>query len=273
MIDLKKELSANAVDTPVGKLMTYFKSGQRTILFLSGIGDFSTKENFAPVLQSLPESLGILTIDYPNIGGSSIQDQSSYHFQDWIDSIIMVLNHYQVSDYILVVHSIAGLLGLKLVETVAGCKGFVGIEPTTVAILTGEIFYPEFDKVSKQVAKIGFEPYFRAISKRGMSAEYHHNLWQSFAENQLKYDKVNSRSFQFYPSLEDGDLTKLGSLPSHLPSVILSQSFREKEYLNSEYKTDHSSSQMILAGDSHYLHWTESSLIAEVIVVMHEGIE
>ncbi|WP_447467024.1 alpha/beta fold hydrolase [Streptococcus rifensis] len=245
--------------------MTYHKEGYQTILFLSGVGDFSTKENFAPVWQNFPKDVGILTIDYPNVGGSSIQDQSSFHLQDWVEATRVVLDYYQVSDYILIAHSIAGLLALKLIETAEGCKGFLGIEPTTLAVMKGQVLYPEFERVSEQISELGTEQYFQAISKRGMSDQQHKDLWKSFAETQERHFQIGNETFQFYPSLGEKELAECKSFPANLPSIVISQAFREEEYLSSEYKTDHPLSQLILAGDSHYLHWTESQIVLDAV--------
>lgn len=60
----------------------------------------------------------------------------------------------------MIIHSIAGILGLRLMTKRLGCKGFIGIEPSTVAILTGMVDYPQlFGRVSQLISEIGVRNY------------------------------------------------------------------------------------------------------------------
>lgn len=259
------------IQTKIGQFSTFHRSGNPTLVFLSGIGNFPTKENFTAVIGKLPAEMGILTIDFPNVGESSMTNQAPNPFEDWVDAIAFILESYQVREYILVAHSISGFLALKLFEKVPNCHGFIGIEPSTVSIMTGQIHYPEFDLVNEKIAKIGFESYFQAISESGMTSAQHQALWAGFDRSTAKWDSISNERFAFYPNLEEADLLSMPKIPENIPSILFSQAFRKDEYAQSEYVNIHPQSQLVLLGDSHYLHWTESEAIAKSIESLIEN--
>lgn len=52
-------------------------------------------------------------------------------------------------------------------------------------------------------------------------------------------------------------------LADNIPVFVFCQAYREKEYRNSEYWN--SNTKLILGGNHHYLHWSESEKIATLI--------
>ncbi|TCD46383.1 alpha/beta hydrolase [Streptococcus sp. X16XC17] len=190
------------IQTKIGQLSTFHRSGNPTFVFLSGIGNFPTKENFATVIEKLPAQVGVLTIDFPNVGDSSLTNQAEYTLDEWGQAFVSILELYKVTDYILIVHNISGLLALELIQTVGNCHGFIGIEPSTRAIMSEQIHYPEFTKVEEMISTVGFETYLQAISKRGMNKAQHQALWDGFYQSVAKWEAVSDEAFVFYPTLE-----------------------------------------------------------------------
>lgn len=259
-------LENNIIKTTIGRLSTYYRPGNPTIVFLSGVGSFSTKENFTAIIKRLPITLGILTVDYPNVGNSSLTNQKRFGLSDWVNAIKAVLDHFQIADYLLVVHSISGFVGLKLTSERFGCRGFVGIEPSTVAVMSGDITYPEeFGRVNQIVSELGLLDYLKQFSSQGLNEKENLDLWNTFEQNEKRLATVEEFDFSFQPTPNDLDLLDLSSIPYDIPSVIFSQLFRKDEYEKSEYSNHHQSSRLYLGGESHYLHWTEYNTIVKVI--------
>ncbi|CRH85832.1 Uncharacterised protein [Chlamydia trachomatis] len=75
-------ISQQLVATKIGQIYTEFRKGKNCIVFLSGVGNFSTSDNFQQVLKKIPEDWGYLTVDYPCSGKSPVQDQSEFGVED-----------------------------------------------------------------------------------------------------------------------------------------------------------------------------------------------
>ncbi|CAM3438518.1 alpha/beta hydrolase [Streptococcus pluranimalium] len=254
------------LETTIGDLSIHYRKGNPTLIFLSGIGSFPTFENFSAIIKPLPKNFGILTIDYPNIGESSLKNQRDLTLVDWIEAIELVLDSLQVENYILITHSIAGILGLRLMTKRLGCKGFIGIEPSTIAILTGVIDYPqEFGRVSQLISEMGAENYLQEISRQGLNEIENKALWDAFDRTEKRLSTIGESDFAIFPDLSESDLASLPSTPKDIPIFVFSQAFRREEYEASEYQNREGRYHLYLTGDHHYLHWTESEVILKVI--------
>ncbi|MFU2164200.1 hypothetical protein ACMZ6Z_05275 [Streptococcus pluranimalium] len=96
----------------------------------------------------------------------------SIHYRKGNPTLIFLsgVGSFPIGNYILIAHSIADILGLRLMTERLGCKGFIGIEPSTVAILTGVVDYPEeFGRVSQTISDMGVENYLQEISRQGLN--------------------------------------------------------------------------------------------------------
>lgn len=252
--------------TTIGDLSIHYRNGNPTLIFLSGIGSFPTFENFSANIKPLPKNFGILTIDYPNIGESSLKNQRNLTLVDWIEVIELVLGSLQVENYILITHSIAGILGLRLMTKRLGCKGFIGIESSTIAILTGVIDYPqEFGRVNQIISEIGVRNYLQGISRQGLNEIENKALWDAFDRTEKRLSTIGKSDFAIFPDLNKSDFASQPSIPKDIPSFVFSQAFRKEEYKASEYQNPEGKCYLYLTGDHHYLHWTESEAILKVI--------
>ncbi|WP_316606578.1 alpha/beta fold hydrolase [Streptococcus pluranimalium] len=252
--------------TTIGDLSMHYRKGNPTLIFLSGIGSFPTFENFSANIKPLPKNFGILTINYPNIGESSLKNQRNLTLVDWIEAIELVLDSLQVGNYMLITHSIAGLLGLRLMPERSGCKGFIGIEPSTVAILTEMVDYPqEFGRVNQVISEIGVRNYLQEISRQGLNEIENKALWDAFDRTEKRLSTIGKFDFAIFPDLNKSDFASQPSIPKDIPSFVFSQAFRKEEYKASEYQNPEGKCYLYLTGDHHYLHWTESEAILKVI--------
>ena len=119
------------VTTKIGCLSVTYKKRNRVLVCLNGAGLIPTYENFLPILEKLPSSMGYLTIDFPNTGRSSIHNQAGLNFDSLVDTVYEILEGLEISDYILCVHSLGGVLALKLMSKPIKCQAMIALEPTT----------------------------------------------------------------------------------------------------------------------------------------------
>ena len=97
MAALNKEM----VNTLLGPIYTCHREGNPCFVFLSGAGFFSTADNFANIIDKLPDSIGILTIDAPNSGYSPVSNQANVGLRDWVNAILMIFEHFKFQSYLL----------------------------------------------------------------------------------------------------------------------------------------------------------------------------
>lgn len=50
-----------------------------------------------------------------------------------------------------------------------------------------------------------------------------------------------------------------------IPSVVITEKYRENEYKRSEYVSNNSKSKVVSLGDSHYIHFEYPKKIAEIV--------
>ena len=69
----------------------------------------------------LPQSV-TLTIDFPNTGRSPIHSQTGFNLDNLVEAVFEILKGLEISDYILCVHSLSGVLALKLMSQPIKCQ-------------------------------------------------------------------------------------------------------------------------------------------------------
>ena len=142
------------------------------------------------------------------------------------------------------------------------------IEPTTYSVLYGELAqnpYPEFLSLQEKVQMLGggYE-YMKKIEQESFPAADFKILW---AKAEKSSDRLKSvqEGFQHYCSIAESDFQNL-DISFQFPIFILSQAYREQEYKDSEFASQNT--QIILGGNHHYLHWSQSEKIAEFLLKM-----
>ena len=227
------------VTTKIGCLSVTYKKRNRVLVCLNGAGLIPTYENFLPILEKLPSSMGYLTIDFPNTGRSSIHNQTGLDFDNLVDTVYEILKGLEISDYILCVHSLGGVLALKLMSKPIKCQALIALEPTTKNIMFADFSknpYPEMEEQMRMIEECGPENYFKGLTQ--------------------------VPGFQISGNITAEDFDSL-SLADNIPVFVFCQAYREKEYRDSEYWN--SNTKLILGGNHHYLQWSESEKIAALI--------
>ena len=254
------------IKTKVGQLFVSYQPAEKIAVFLSGAGSLPTYENFLPVIRKLPKNWGYLTIDYPNAGQSPLENQENFVLDDLVQSILEVLSQFKVIQYAVCAHSISGLVAVKVAESEPFCQGLILIEPTTYSVLYGELAqnpYPEFLALQEKVQTLGggYE-YLKKIGQESFSVADFKILWTKAERSSDRFKSVQE-GFQHYCSIAKSDFQNL-DISFQFPIFILSQAYREQEYKDSEFASQ--STQIILGGSHHYLHWSQSEKIAELLL-------
>ena len=137
------------VSTEIGSLSVTYQKQKKVLVCLSGAGLLPSYENFSLILEKLTPTIGYLTIDFPNTGRSPIHDQAGKNLDNLADAVYEVLEELGISEYILCVHSLSGILACKLLNKPIKCQALVAIEPTTKKVMFtdfSENLYPEMEE-------------------------------------------------------------------------------------------------------------------------------
>ncbi|ORO53514.1 alpha/beta hydrolase [Streptococcus oralis subsp. oralis] len=251
------------VTTKIGSLSVTYKKQKKVLVCLNGAGLLPSYENFSLILEKLPPTIGYLTIDFPNTGRSPIHDQSGKNLDNLVDAVYEVLEELAISEYILCVHSLSGILACKLMKSIK-CQALVAIEPTTKKVMFADFSenpYPEMEEQMGLIDEYGPELYFKNLTQATFSSETNEEIWEIMQEKGLELEKQNP-GFQISGEITEEDFENV-SIEAHIPVFIFCQAYREKEYRESEYWT--SNTKLILGGNHHYLQWSESEKIAAII--------
>lgn len=252
------------VTTKIGCLSVTYKKRNKVLVCLNGAGLIPSYENFLPILEKLPSSIGYLTIDFPNTGRSPIHSQSGIHLDNLVEAVFEILKGLEISDYILCVHSLSGVLALKLLSKPIKCQALIAIEPTTKNIMFADFSknpYPEMEEQMRMIEECGPENYFKGLTQVTFEAETERLIWELMEEKGLELEK-QAPGFQISVNITAEDFDSL-SLADNIPVFVFCQAYREKEYRDSEYWN--SNTKLILGGNHHYLQWSESEKIAALI--------
>ena len=257
------------VTTKIGSLSVTYKKQKKVLVCLNGAGLLPSYENFSLILEKLPPTIGYLTIDFPNTGRSPIHDQSGKNLDNLVDAVYEVLEGLAISEYILCVHSLSGILACKLMNKSIKCQALVAIEPTTKKVMFADFSenpYPEMEEQMGLIEECGPEVYFKNLTQATFSSETNEEIWEIMQEKGLELEKQNP-GFQISGEITEEDFENV-SIESYIPVFIFCQPYREKEYRESEYWT--SNTKLILGGNHHYLQWSESEKIATIIRELSE---
>ena len=252
------------VTTKIGCLSVTYKKRNRVLVCLNGAGLIPTYENFLPILEKLPSSMGYLTIDFPNTGRSSIHNQTGLNLDNLVDTVYKILKGLGISDYILCVHSLSGVLALKLMSKPIKCQALIALEPTTKNIMFADFSknpYPEMEDQMRMIEECGPENYFKGLTQAAFDLETDRLIWELMEAKGLELEK-QVPGFQISVNITAEDFDSL-SLADNIPIFIFCQAYREKEYRDSEYWS--TKTRLILGGNHHYLQWSESEKIATII--------
>ena len=116
------------VYTKIGSLSVTYRKQKKVLVCLNGAGLLPSYENFSLILEKLPSTIGYLTIDFPNTGRSLIHDQAGKNLDNLADAVYKVLEELGISEYILCVHSLSGILACKLMnKSIINCQALVAI--------------------------------------------------------------------------------------------------------------------------------------------------
>ena len=252
------------VTTKIGSLSVTYKKQKKVLVCLNGAGLLPSYENFSLILEKLPPTIGYLTIDFPNTGRSPIHDQSGKNLDNLVDAVYEVLEELAISEYILCVHSLSGILACKLLNKPIKCQALVAIEPTTKKVMFADFSenpYPEMEEQMGLIEECGPEVYFKNLTQATFSSETNEEIWEIMQEKGLELEKQNP-GFQISGEITEEDFENV-SIEAYIPVFIFCQAYREKEYRESEYWT--SNTKLILGGNHHYLQWSESEKISAII--------
>ena len=70
------------VTTKIGCFSVTYKKRNKVLVCLNGAGLIPSYENFLPILEKLPSSIGYLAIDFPNTGRSPIHSQTGINLDN-----------------------------------------------------------------------------------------------------------------------------------------------------------------------------------------------
>ena len=257
------------VTTKIGSLFVTYKKKKKVLVCLNGAGLLPSYENFSLILEKLPPTIGYLTIDFPNTGRSPIHDQAGKNLDNLADAVCQVLEELAISEYILCVHSLSGILACKLLKKPIQCQALVAIEPTTKKVMFADFSenpYPEMEEQMRLIDEYGPELYFKNLTQATFSPETNEEIWELMQEKGPELER-QVPGFQIYCEITEEDFENV-SIESYIPVFIFCQAYREKEYRDSEYWT--SNTKLILGGNHHYLQWSESEKIAAIIRELSE---
>lgn len=257
------------VTTKIGSLSVTYKKQKKVLVCLNGAGLIPSYENYSLILEKLPPTIGYLTIDFPNAGRSPIHDQAGKNLDNLADAVYEVLEELAISEYILCVHSLSGILACKLLNKPIKCQALVAIEPTTKKVMFADFSetpYPEMEEQMRLIDEYGPELYLKNLTQATFSSETNEEIWEIMQEKGLELEKQNP-GFQISGEITEEDFEDV-SIADCIPVFIFCQAYREKEYRESEYWTSHS--KLILGGNHHYLQWSESEKIAAIIRELSE---
>ena len=257
------------VTTKIGSLSVTYQKQKKVLVCLNGADLIPSYENYSLILEKLPPTIGYLTIDFPNTGRSPIHDQAGKKLDNLVDAVYEVLEELAISEYILCVHSLSGILACKLLNKPIKCQALLAIEPTTKKVMFADFSetpYPEMEEQMRLIDEYGPELYLKNLTQATFSSEMNKVIWEIIQEKGLELEKQNP-GFQISGEITEEDFEDV-SIADCIPVFIFCQAYREKEYRESEYWTSHS--KLILGGNHHYLQWSESEKIAAIIRELSE---
>jgi len=108
----------------------YFESGGAgfPILFLHGTGCDSS--DWAGVLESLPQHLRLVCMDFRGHGDSS-DSSEPFTLQDLAQDALLLADHLGLSEFLVAGHSLGGMVGIEAATRATAVAGLVLLEGWT----------------------------------------------------------------------------------------------------------------------------------------------
>lgn len=252
------------IKTVLGTYKVSIRSGEKMLVLLSGAASFDTEQTFRPIINLLPENIGVFAIDYINSGLSSTEVQPFDLVQE-ATVIANLIKKQQAKQIILVGHSLGGLYALHIVKQLDNVIGFIGIEPLNSESVLNPPHGPAYRKVEMEVAKLSEEGKIQLVKDRvyeNFPKSLADEIWQTHILDEAREDEVVEEKHRDNWIETIKQYSEI-MLPKTLPSILISQSFRANEYRRSEYYTDNS--VVVSAGNFHQIHWEHPDIVARAI--------
>ena len=163
-----------------------------------------------------------------------------------------VLKELEISECILCVHSLSGVLACKLMKKSITCQALPAIEPTIRKLLFIDFSgnpYLEMEEQMRLIEEYGPEFYFKNLTQARFDPEIDETMWKIMQEKASELENQDP-GFQISGEITEEDFADM-SLATNVPVFVFCQVYREKEYRELEYWT--SNTKLILGGSHHYL--------------------
>lgn len=249
------------IETELGKIDFAYRKGDPLVVFLNGFGSFDTAQSFSKVIEALPNKYGYFASDYLNSGfsGKSLKD---YTVSDEATKLAKIINDFNAKIVIILAHSIGGVYAMQMKDKINNLKAFVGIEPTTREIMLNPPKEPAYIEKNKNMAKL--QEKIEADLREIFTPEENKKFWTTTEQNAKKFDeKDNLKAQAAYEN--DSFWKNTTRISDRTPSVVITEKYRENEYMRSEYVSNNSQSKVVVMGDSHYIHFEYPKKIAEIV--------
>lgn len=249
------------IEIKFGKISFAYRKGNPLIVFLNGFGDFDTEQSFSKIIESLPKDYGIFAPDYLNSGFSDAV-LSDYTISDEESEIAKIINKIQSEKVIILAHSIGGVYAMQMKDKLNNLAAFIGIEPTTREIILNPPKDPIYAEKSKNAESIEEQIKFKLSEI--FTPEENKKFWNTTEQNAQRFDEKANNNSQ--AALENDSYWKSKTkIANDIPTILITEEYRKKEYERSEYFSNNSNSKVISLGDFHYIHFEYPKEIADII--------
>lgn len=264
LVEKKAMMNRKDIETELGKINFAYRKGEPLLVCLNGFGSFDTAQSFFKVIDFLPRNYGIFAPDYLNSGFSG-KSLKSYTIADEANELARIINSFKAKKVIILAHSIGGVYAMQMKDKINNLKTFVGIEPTTREIILNPPKEAAYIEKSKNIDKL--EEQIRADLSEILTPEENKNFWDTTEQNAQKFDEKDNQNAQ--AALENDSYWKDNTmLDNNISSVLITESYRQKEYERSEYVSNNS--KVVSLGESHYIHFEYPREIANIVKETNE---
>ncbi|MFF2907588.1 alpha/beta hydrolase [Paenibacillus sp. NPDC057934] len=265
----EKKIEAYGQLVPVdGKKMSVYieGTGKETIVLLPGYGTAGPALDFKPLIAELSPYYKVVAVE-PFGYGLSDQTDKERTTDNIVSEIHEALQQLGIDRFILMGHSITGIYGLDYVNKYPGeVTAFAGIDTSvpTQGGMDAKLPIQEFRLLNKSgllrlILKVGSDPYaslgYDEHTREQLKLLSNRNSNEDTTLNELK---------NLYKNFVDA--RKL-SFPPDLPLIFFIQSnntgVKDWTALHEEQIKDSVHGKLIKLDGDHYLHHTQSKVIAE----------
>lgn len=255
-----KIMEKQELATDLGTISYSIREGNPLVVLLNGFGSFDTEQSFSKIITKLPKEYGILAPDYLNSGFSG-RSLKEYAIRDEAEVLADIINAKDAKKVILVAHSIGGVYAFHLQNKIKNLAAIIAIEPTTRQI----ILNPPKSKAYLDHENVGDSVEFiRNKIYELFDKDYAEQFWKTTENNSEKFDEVANQN-AVNAMNNDSFWSKKDSLSNDIPIIIFTESYRRKEYEESEYFNQNTDSKIVTLGSFHYIHWEEPDAIVDCI--------